>query len=406
MQLWQTLLLTLVAFGLGWLIATLGQDSSAPSEPALGFEAMYDATLDALEHPDFTERTVLIIDLTRQLNAENREAMMQALEANLGSTASDDLRLVVREMAREDPQATFERVMQWPRTERLWASQVTSFEWAKRNPASALDTIDKVMAREKGMEGIQRGFVYGWAWSRKPGLSEYLRTLKQNRHLSEFTVVQAAEIRRHEGSPAVIEWAEAQIEIGDPDWSALVFEQTLSAIGFQTPELAMAFYEGHQDQPYATQGPKALAMAAGRRDPEAILAWLRTLPADEKQYEGMKAAWGDWAMSSPAEATAWLREADRGPDLDGALAAYIDKYKAREPLQGYMVASQISNPGLRQAAQVKTLSLFLRTRKEEAKAWLTQNEVPEQVLAEIREGTNRPRKNPMQEMLAPQNARD
>ena len=146
MQLWQTLLLTLVAFGLGWLIATLGQDSSTPSESALGSEAMYDATLDALEHPDFTERTVLIIDLTRQLNAENREAMMQALEANLGSTASDDLRLVVREMAREDPQATFERVMQWPRTERLWASQVTSFEWAKRNPASALDTIDKAVS--------------------------------------------------------------------------------------------------------------------------------------------------------------------------------------------------------------------------------------------------------------------
>ena len=401
MQLWQTLLLTLVAFGLGWLIATLGQDSSAPSEPALGFEAMYDATLDALEHPEFTERTVLVIDLTRQSNAENREAMMQALEANLRSTALRELRLIVREMAREDPSATFERVMQWPTVKATQAGQVAIFEWAGRNPVAAMNAADKVTVGTKGMQGIHRGLVSGWAWSRQPGLSEYLRSLIKGIQKTEFTLIQAAEIRRREGSPAVAEWAEDQIDIGDPDWSALVFETALSAIGFEDREFAIAFYEAHQDQPYAAQGPKALATTAGRRDPEATLAWLRTLPVDERQYEGVKNAWRNWDRNYPENAKAWIQEADRGPSLDGALAAYIDKFRQRDPVEAYRLADEIANPEFKQAAQVRALSLFLRTRKKAAEAWLAQNPVPEQVLAEAQEEAEDFRKRPIEEMLAP-----
>ena len=148
-------------YALGWL--------SFSSQPVEGSDAgpmtpsaLHAATLTALDHPDFAERTVRLVGLLGRVNDENAGAMFDALDERVTITREEDARLIVRELARRDPQEAFDRVMRWPTTKLPRGAQVVAFEWAQTNPVAARAATDQVMY-QKAREGVLRGLVYGWS---------------------------------------------------------------------------------------------------------------------------------------------------------------------------------------------------------------------------------------------------
>lgn len=376
-------------FALG-LVAGIGimiwiQEPSAPALEAMDPDAMHEATLAALEHPDTTERTVLLARLLDRVTDENIESMFSTLEQRVSLTNPQDIRLVVRALARRDPQGTFERVMLWPRNRIQYAAPVAIFEWAAQEPIAAREAARQVEDPPNAREPVHRNLIYGWAWGRKPGLSEFLRSLSaDNPNLSEFVIQQAAEINRHEGSAATFEWALEQIAIGDPTWSKLVFEQAVNAVGAKHPHDAAAFVEQHLDQPHAAGGPKFLALSWSTYAPAETIEWLETLPPGQAQFDGIFQAWRTWHLGYPAAANQWLSSREPGPLIDGALAAYAKWYMRPDPAGTLELMRRMSDESRLRDVQVQIIGLWLRRDPAKAEAWLANRTLPQETLAAAR----------------------
>ena len=389
---------------LGWLGTTLSQGPSAATPEAPDRDALYQQTVEALEHPDFTERTVLVVNLLDQVTDENVEGMFQALQDNVQFTREQETRLIVREMARRDPQATLDAVLKWPANQAARGVQVTVFEWARINPVAAREAALKVGGGDKANEGAMRGLAYGWAYGRKPGLSEYIRSLPgkmgPGSQKMEFTVIQAAEILRHDGDQALLDWALEQAQHEDLDWAKLVVSQSMNALGAKKPESGAAFLEQYWSEPWASVGIEWLAERWATRDPQAAIAWAKTLPSSgQAQIRGMYYAWQAWEARAPFEAKAWLASAEAGPYLDGAVAARVDSIKRTDPPGAMAAALDIENSEFRRAVQITTLEWWFTLHQKNTEAWLAENPQPAVIVAEARD-RSKVRKNKKQRLDA------
>ena len=261
-----------IGYGMGWF--SFSQPSEGNEQAALSPSALHEATLAALDDPDFAQRTVLLVGLLDRVTDENAEAMFDALDERVANTREEDARLIVRELARRDPQFAFDRVMQWPTSKLPRGVQVVAFEWAQTDPLAARAATDQVVHR-KAREGVLRGLVYGWSHGGHSGLTEYLINLEEGGPKQEFVAILAADLNRKSGSAAAFEWMELQLEAGDLQWSTLVFDRGLNAVAAKNPKAAAEFLSRHIDEAYTQNSPKAIAAPWLLMNPEAATRWLQ-----------------------------------------------------------------------------------------------------------------------------------
>lgn len=253
---------------------------------------------------------------------------------------------------------------------------------------------------------VERAIVRAWYQSGQPGLMDYIRGLGYGIRRQRAIGVLARETIRHEGSEAIIRWAESlpQGESGPPrDEANLLkldaFRQVTQALAIADLAAARAWCEKHCDGPFATTLRELLAQRWASRDGRAAMQWIATAPPGKSK---------DWAVQSAA--VGWWRNDRAG--MDAYVAAMVEtgiepwfqpalvNYASWTGIQageqakrdGIRWAVLIEDDAKREMALLTITRAWLRQDEAAAIAWLDQSPLSEDARERARSRTPQPRK--------------
>ena len=261
------------------------------------------------------------------------------------------------------------------------------YAWGFRDGRAAVRILDDVEDPDL-MARLRPAIVEGWLRSDdRESVGEYIASVSEPRRRGRLTFVLAAETMR-DGVEAVIRWAEAVPEDAPNDFKQGAFYHASSVVARKDPRRAAEWFELHRTQPYSEGSVAGIATAWARdHDPQGLLDWLRSLPAegDREGERGTAIADGFriWLGKVPAEAEAWLRSALPDPELDPAVAELVLHLSRSSPGSAVEWAGRIQDEQLRLARTIRAGRAWWNAEPDAATAWLAVSGLPEAARQQI-----------------------
>jgi hypothetical protein len=373
-------ILIAASFSIGYGVGTTQSPEPRPSRSFEGGDqvALDGVAADAREillEPDTVERIARLSQLLRTLPAESLGDLLDAYETIFLDRGDIDLILLATWWARFDPAAAYE----W--TQREWQADhslvvgAVIYTWALQDPLAALAAAEEVSNIQ-----LRTGYVHmaiaGWDQSGQPGVVEYVRSLPEVSNRQRAITVLARRRVLRGGVEKAFEWVE---DLEDtPDWFKLnAVQRVASAAAEIDPEAAGAFVGRHYQGPYGHGLIDRLARVWGRQDALGAMTWLATIEPGKPRLKGVRETYVYWLREDPAAAAAWLRQVERGPWLDPAVALYAKHIAGRAPLEGLDWAGGIADQELREATLARVARIWAVTDVDAAKAWVDQSNLPD-----------------------------
>jgi hypothetical protein len=358
------------------LVGLLGLISSACSndqqdEPVvLAPDALASRVADAFRHTP-VERAARLGSALRALQPENLEPVLEVYGEHMANLGDLELAPFFDAWVSFDPVAASAYADEIPhpwQARRARESVINS--WASRDAIAARVAAEQIADEYlKDERDIYRALVRGWALSGQEGLEAYILS-----HSQSGVLILAAlpEIYIREGPEGLTRWTEHFLEETSDRANRLrAFRMTVRTIGFRRPRSAIPFVLKHWGQDYATQGPRVLAEAWLRTDPEAGLKWLRTEAPKESRSEALGLVIGKWFHMDPSAARRWVASRPTGdPYYQPAfekLAARIATQDPREAID-WCTRSGIEPPDYKCLRQVAVE--WYRTDPASADTWM------------------------------------
>jgi hypothetical protein len=348
---------------------------------AVALEGVAGEIREILLNPDVLERTGELARRLSQLGPESLEAVRSAYDTVFLDRGDVDLALLVDWWVGFDPEGAFEF------TSREWRADhpaiVVSLlrAWARRDPRDALAAAQRSGLNRAGAPYLH-AVLAGWDASGEPGLFEYVASLPGGADRQRAISVLARRRVLRDGPEEAFRWAEALPDSQDA-FKLNVFRRVAGAAAEVDPQGAAAFAERHYADPALGKGlPLRVGMAWAKRDPEAAMLWLATLPAGPNRDDAVGETYRTWLRGDRTAAREWLRNTEPEPWLDPAVSlyaqsiAYESSERAAEALEQ---VARISDEQTRNAAIVLVARLWLERDRPAAEAWLASADLPDAV---------------------------
>jgi len=319
--------------------------------------------------PDLLERTAALATLLGQLEPESLEDLKEAYDTVFLDLDATELVLFGEWWASFDPRSAIAWTSyHWNTRRSIPVHQGIMREWGRSDPLSAIlatQSAPNPAVRRRWVESILRG----WEESVHEGALSYVESLGHGEDRQwGLSVVARLKVLR-DGPEATIAWAES-LPDDERAFKLNAFRRAAGAAAAVDPLAAAAFAERHLNGPYSKGMPRRVGMPWTDHDPEAAMRWLSTLPDTPNRTDGVLETYRRWLRHSRAAARLWINTVELEPWVDGALSVHAKSLGKEDPLEAIRVASQITDPELRQG----TLGVVAREwviRDEEAgKAWL------------------------------------
>lgn len=370
-----TLVALLLGLALGYEIAL----RVPPPEAELSSHEAATRLRDVLMDKDPLQRQAELAALLQHTGPDALPAVLQAYEGAPLDGGDPELVLFATWWARFDPQAA----LAW--TSKDWragyASVLTAVfrTWARREPEEALAHAKELRFPVQRQMSVEAAYV-GWDESGQPGLVESIRAISEPVERQAATETLARRRVATLGAEGALRWAEALPE-GKDGFKAMARERVAGAAAEMEPAVAAAWAK-----PQITAGkelPSGLPRRIGtrwvRRDPEAAMAWLATLPAGNDRDDGVTESFRDWMHQDRAAATRWIEARPVEPWLEPALGVYARAISGEQPRKAIDLAQRISDEDLRNMITTVVARVWLTHDREAAEAWLAQADIPDDV---------------------------
>jgi hypothetical protein len=184
------------------------------------------------------------------------------------------------------------------------------------------------------------------------------------------------------GAERALAWLEA---LPDPAFRELMRPRIAGAAAFVEPPVAAAWAA-----PQITTSPRTSGLARRvatrwvRSDPEAAMAWLKSLPDGGDREDGVLESYRDWLSIRHAEAVAWIERQPLEPWLEPAFGLYARNDLAfRDPVAALEFAGRFSDADRRDATSGYIARGWLERDREAADAWLKQGKLPADVVQRV-----------------------
>ena len=156
-----------------------------------------------------------------------------------------------------------------------------------------------------------------------------------------------------------------------------MFRRVASSAAEVDPEAAAAWAEHHQAGEHGLALPTRVGTRWAKRDPEAAMRWLSTLPEGWNRDAGVRETYRTWLRLGGDRPLVWLRGSELEPWMDPALALFARKIGADEPEEGLAWAGRISDEELRWGTLGQIAREWLVLDEPAARAWIERSELPE-----------------------------
>jgi hypothetical protein len=134
--------------------------------------------------------------------------------------------------------------------------------------------------------------------------------------------------------------------------------------------------------PQITDGPRTSGLARRvatrwvRSDPEAAMAWLKTLPNGGDREDGVLEGYRDWLGTRRPEAIAWIERQPLEPWLEPAFSLYARDLAFRDPPAALELAGRFTDADRRDTTSTYIARGWLERDYAAADAWLKQSKLP------------------------------
>ena len=211
--------------------------------------------------------------------------------------------------------------------------------WATRNPAAAREALEAVDAPALRAQ-LQNDLVSGWVRSGDTrGVTDHVASLSVDRDRREFLLKLLAAEQRRAGGRDAVMAWVAAIPGADEDFRRIAFAQAALILATDDPHAAVRWLEPHLGEAHAADAPGAIAAYWIRKDAPAALAWIETLPEGVLRNEALTVALRRWSISQSSAARAWISENELPESVRRALASDRSRLGARRPARSSGVDS-------------------------------------------------------------------
>ena len=111
------------------------------------------------------------------------------------------------------------------------------------------------------------------------------------------------------------------------------------------------------------------------------MGWLAR--SSQGRNQALSAAYGQWGAREPLVAAQNLIEMPPSSDRNFAINGFIRGLAPRAGEAAVNWAAEISDPGMRQSAQIRAGRQFFRQDQEAARTWLTNSGLPQEAWTHV-----------------------
>jgi hypothetical protein len=194
----------------------------------------------------------------------------------------------------------------------------TTYAWALEGGAlearSFVESIIPDETRNAGMTGL----LQGWARSGDvDGITHFLMNLPDDRKQTRndvLTTYLTGALLAHGGPDRLIEWFDGVPDDAPNAFKRAAFRSTILQLASEDPEPAIALYEAHADDEYASDSMWLISVAWQKLDPEAAFAWLLDQPEGGDRTMAVTRAMQRWFSRDKRGAARWVIQTDLGDE--------------------------------------------------------------------------------------------
>ena len=120
---------------------------------------------------------------------------------------------------------------------------------------------------------------------------------------------------------------------------------------------------------------------------QATLEWAAELPEGPLRGSAWSAAYAAWTSKDPQAAVQSITDMPPSTDRNLAINGFISSLAHRDGERAVQWAGEITNPSLREAAQIRAGRQFYAQDQEAATQWFTQSGLPQAAWAKVTSNT-------------------
>jgi hypothetical protein len=299
---------------LGLALGFAGGYSGEATQPArssgtpMGSAAMQRELSAALDIADTLERTRAVSDLLSGLSAGNVDGAKTALNEKLLTSRDCDLRAIVSAWATFDPGPAFENALAWTATHKRGIGLAeASHAWALNGGALEARSHAASARGRNSQDAAMTGLLLGWAQSGDiEGATQHLTGHSPGSGRIKLIGAITSTIARSQGIEALLAWSDAIPPDAGLTFQAEAFRGALTVATMRRPDLAVPWWEEHQDEPYAAESFWVIPSLWIPQDPDAAIAWAQNLPSTDERLSAIQSGIRRWYEFDKATAARWL----------------------------------------------------------------------------------------------------
>jgi len=307
-----------------------------------------------------------------------------ALKFRLGST---EVELLVRYWATHQPEeATRWAVEQSPTAYRIAAVNASLTLWAKADPGTALIAADEWMERTDVRDVLLSAAVRGWyAANDPPELMQFIKGLGIgfNRQRALSTYIRALATNR--GVDAVMRWAES-LPDDNQRYKLAVYRQVASGVTLFDLDAGLRWCEAHCEGPYGSGLRRLVSSNWARRDGEAAISWLLSVPEYAERDFTLQSAFKLWLPKDRDAALVWMAAQTTGkrdPWTQPMFALCAQSLAADSPAEAIVWADRIEDDS-REFTLIQVARAWRKVDEAASEAWLLESSLSEEAREEVR----------------------
>ena len=235
---------------------------------------------EALAEQNLLIRSGMLAAALENLNAENLDEALAALDAKQVGVKDHELRLFMLAWARFDAAGAYAwaaaQESEW--SDRL--QEAAAYAWGYADPQAARKVLDEAPTGRGGRSALTAALMAGWRVNGDvSGMTEQIIAMPPSRQRETLTTALLAQIGK-QGLDPVVAWFDGVPVDAEADYKRLAFNRAVAVVARADVQRSTELYLAHQGQPYTEN---ALGVIARRwidhDEPATLFPWLAELLA-------------------------------------------------------------------------------------------------------------------------------
>jgi hypothetical protein len=257
--------------------------------------------------------------------------------------------------------------------------------WASENPRAATDwyaSLDQRSDNYVNQQYLMRGVVRGLANNDVNLATQFVYTLSSagDRAAGSMMEIVASGVLERQGLNNAIRWSE---RLQEGPLRAAALDRVAHHYVNQDPVAAATWAEQFVGNPHDARVIAEVGHEWARQDAAAAAQWAGSLDPSQGRNQALSAAYGQWGAREPLVAVQNLIEMPPSTDRNFAINGFISGLAPHDGQTAVNWAAEISDPGMRQSAQIRAGRQFFRQDQEAARTWLTNSGLPQETWTHV-----------------------